>query len=96
VVLYHQFKYFFNFFFLIVALSQFVEKLRVGFFIAYVGPLVFVIVVTMLKEFYDDHQRAQRDFVLNNGQYTRMNMQKGISTQVASEKLNVGDIIQLR
>jgi phospholipid-translocating ATPase len=55
IVLFNQFKYFFNFFFLMVALSQFIEKLRVGFFIAYVGPLAFVIVVTMLKEFYDDH-----------------------------------------
>jgi phospholipid-translocating ATPase len=59
IVLFNQFKYFFNFFFLIVALTQFVEKLRVGFFIAYVGPLVFVVVVTMLKEWYDDRQREK-------------------------------------
>lgn len=39
-VLYEQFKFFLNFFFLCIALSQFIEALRIGSFIAYWGPLV--------------------------------------------------------
>ena len=46
--------FFFNMFFLIIALSQFVPFLKVGFMFTYVAPLVFVLVVTMIKEAYDD------------------------------------------
>lgn len=55
VVLYNQFKFFFNLFFLLVALSQIIEALRVGFMISFVAPLVFVIAITMIKEGYDDY-----------------------------------------
>lgn len=42
MVLYEQFRYFFNLFFLIVTLSQFIPILKVGFLFTYVAPLVFV------------------------------------------------------
>lgn len=61
IVLFDQFKYFFNLFFLLVCLSQFIEALRVGFLISYLAPLIFVLTVTMIKEFYEDYKRAQRD-----------------------------------
>ena len=61
VVLFNQFKYFFNLFFLLVALSQIIEALRVGFFVSFVAPLIFVITLTMIKEGYDDYKRRQRD-----------------------------------
>jgi len=35
----------------------------------YVAPLVFVLLVTMLKEGYDDIQRMRRDKELNNTKY---------------------------
>ena len=57
MLLYNEFKYFFNMFFLITALSQFVPSLKVGLLVTYVAPLVFVLTVTMLKEAYDDFQR---------------------------------------
>jgi phospholipid-translocating ATPase len=53
-LLYNEFKYFFNMFFLLTALSQFVPSLKVGLLVTYVAPLVFVLTVTMLKEAYDD------------------------------------------
>lgn len=65
LVLFNQFKYFFNLFFLIVALSQAIEALRVGFLISFVAPLVFVVAVTIVKEAYDDHKRAERDKQIN-------------------------------
>jgi len=65
VVLYNQFKYFFNLFFLVIALSQIVPALRVGFLISFVAPLVFVLAVTMIKEFYDDRSRYFKDNEIN-------------------------------
>ena len=61
LVLYHQFRYFFNMFFLIIALSQFVDMLRVGFLFTYVAPLILVLGFTLVKEAYDDLNRKKRD-----------------------------------
>ena len=49
LVLYHQFRYFFNMFFLIIALSQFVDMLKVGFMFTYVAPLILVLGFTLAK-----------------------------------------------
>lgn len=49
LVLYHQFRYFFNMFFLIIALSQFVDMLKVGFLFTYLAPLVLVLGFTLIK-----------------------------------------------
>ena len=65
VVLFNQFKYFFNLFFLLIALSQVVEALRVGFLISFVAPLAFVLLVTMIKELLDDLARRRKDAEIN-------------------------------
>jgi len=56
-------------FFLLIALSQFVDFLKVGFMFTYIGPLVFVLLITMGKEIYDDTVRMIRDKDLNNKIY---------------------------
>jgi len=61
LVLYHQFRYFFNFFFLVIALSQFVDMLKVGFLFTYIAPLILVLGFTLFKEAYDDYYRKKRD-----------------------------------
>lgn len=75
VVLFNQFKFFFNLFFLLICLSQFIPPLKVGkilcliiigFLFTYIAPLAFVLVVTLLKEAWDDLQRYWRDKELNN------------------------------
>lgn len=48
-----------------VSISQFFESLRVGFLFTFLAPLVFVLLMTMMKEAYDDWHRYQRDKVLN-------------------------------
>lgn len=58
LLLYNEFKLFFNMFFLLIALSQFIPFLKVGLLITYVAPLAFVLTVTMLKEAWDDWKRA--------------------------------------
>lgn len=68
-VLYNEFKFFFNMFFLVIALSQFVPFLKVGFMFTYVAPLAFVLLITMVKEFFDDFGRFRRDKELNNAEY---------------------------
>jgi len=79
VVLFHQFKFFFNLFFLLICLSQLIPSLKVGtlslitdgigFLFTYISPLAFVLFVTLLKEGWDDLQRLQRDKELNNKKY---------------------------
>ena len=69
VLLYNEFKFFFNMFFLLIGLSQFIPFLKVGLMFTYVAPLVFVLTITMLKESYDDIKRWQRDKELNLTKY---------------------------
>eukprot|EP00058_Branchiostoma_floridae_P019178 XP_002604667.1 hypothetical protein BRAFLDRAFT_94829 [Branchiostoma floridae] len=46
-VLYDQFKFFLNLYFLVVALSQFIPDLKIGYLYTYWAPLGFVLSVTM-------------------------------------------------
>ena len=56
-VLYNQFKFFLNMFFLIMALSQFIPQLQIGYLYTYWGPLGFVLAVTTVREAIDDFRR---------------------------------------
>ncbi|KAJ1667896.1 putative aminophospholipid-translocase [Coemansia sp. RSA 1646] len=91
IVLFEQFKFFFNLYFLLVALSQFVPQLRIGYLFTYVGPLVFVLAVTMAKEWHDDHARKKRDKEANSQRYTRVTADGPIV--VPSAKIRVGDFV---
>lgn len=90
-VLYEQFKYFFNLYFLIVALSQFFPPLQVGYLFTYVVPLVFVLSITITKEAIDDLKRWRRDLKANSQKYTRLT-QTG-TERIPSSKIKVGDLI---
>ena len=70
-MLYNEFKFFFNLFFLLTTLSQFVPFLKVGLLVTYVAPLVFVLIVTMLKEAVDDIQRLIRDKDMNMAKFEK-------------------------
>lgn len=73
LVLYNQFRFFFNLFYLLITLTQFYPPLKVGdlksllfvmflgFLMTYLSPLVFVLSLTILKEAYDDLKRFKRD-----------------------------------
>ncbi|TRM63107.1 hypothetical protein BD626DRAFT_402886 [Schizophyllum amplum] len=69
IVFYEQFKFFFNLYFLLVALSQFIPALKIGYIVTYVAPLAFVLCVTMGKEAYDDYKRNLRDREANSAKY---------------------------
>jgi phospholipid-translocating ATPase len=58
-----------NMFFLVTALTQLIPQLKVGLIITYIGPLVFVLALTMAKEAFDDYKRYRRDLEANNKKY---------------------------
>jgi phospholipid-translocating ATPase len=91
IILYEQFKYFFNMYFLLVALSQFIPALQVGFLFTYIAPLVFVLSITIGKEALDDYKRFKRDKEANSQQYTRLS-KRGLIPQPSS-RIKVGHMI---
>ncbi|KAF8005066.1 hypothetical protein HF325_000523 [Metschnikowia pulcherrima] len=98
VILYEQFKFFFNLYFLLVALSQIVPQLRIGYLLSYIVPLAFVLLVTMLKEAGDDIARRRRDIEQNNEQYEVLNRSFLLSADVSlvpAKNLKVGDLVRL-
>ncbi|KAM4056389.1 haloacid dehalogenase-like hydrolase [Hirsutella rhossiliensis] len=70
ITLYNEFSFFFNMYFLLVALSQAIPALRIGYLSTYVAPLAFVLLITMGKEAYDDIDRRRRDTEANSEVYS--------------------------
>lgn len=68
--LYNEFSFFFNLYFLLVALSQIIKPLRIGYISTYTVPLAFVLAVTLGKEALDDLARRRRDTEANKEEYT--------------------------
>ncbi|CAH0381213.1 unnamed protein product [Bemisia tabaci] len=96
LVLFQQFKFFLNLYFLLMALSQFFPELKLGYLYTYWGPLIFVLLVTLCREAIDDFRRHQRDEEVNSQKYRRLIRGKDgrVDTEpVASSKLKVGDLI---
>ncbi|KAM5345031.1 hypothetical protein ACJ41O_010893 [Fusarium nematophilum] len=69
VTLYNEFSFFFNMYFLLVALSQAIPALRIGYLLTYIAPLAFVLCITMGKEAFDDIARRRRDTEANSEEY---------------------------
>jgi phospholipid-translocating ATPase len=90
-VLFQQFAVFLNLYFLLMALSQFIPSIRIGYLYTYWAPLAFVITVTMLREAYDDFKRYRRDKELNSQLYKILTYD-GIK-MIPSSHLKVSDII---
>ena len=78
VTLYNEFSFFFNMYFLLVALSQAIPPLRIGYISTYIVPLVFVLAITMGKEAFDDIARRRRDAEANSEGYTVLDFDKGL------------------
>ena len=90
-ILYEQFKFFFNLYFLLVALSQLVKVLQVGYIVSYFGPLCFVLTVTISKEAFDDYNRYLRDQEANTQKYEIIKESGLVS--VSSSDLRVGNLV---
>ncbi|KAI9746397.1 MAG: putative aminophospholipid-translocase [Claussenomyces sp. TS43310] len=70
VTLYNEFSFFFNMYFLLVALSQAIPALRIGYLSTYIVPLAFVLSITLGKEAFDDIERRRRDTEANSEGYS--------------------------
>jgi phospholipid-translocating ATPase len=92
MVLFEQFRFFLNLYFLIMALSQFIPDIRIGYLYTYWGPLGFVLAVTICREAIDDFRRHQRDREVNSQKYKKL-IPDQLPQLVPSSKLKVGDII---
>jgi phospholipid-translocating ATPase len=77
--LYNEFKFFINIYFLLVALSQFIPQLRIGYIVSYILPLVIVLAVTLGKEAWDDVGRRRRDAEANAEPYTILDFAAPVS-----------------
>ncbi|KAI1310011.1 phospholipid-translocating P-type ATPase [Xylaria venustula] len=74
ITLYNEFSFFFNLYFLLVALSQAIPALRIGYLSTYIAPLAFVLFITMGKEAYDDIERRRRDNEANSEAYSVLSL----------------------
>ncbi|KAI8659711.1 Phospholipid-transporting ATPase [Fusarium sp. Ph1] len=81
ITLYNEFSFFFNMYFLLVALSQAIPALRIGYLLTYIAPLAFVLCITMGKEAFDDIARRRRDTEANSEEYNILVFQDSDSTQ---------------
>ncbi|XP_057360291.1 probable phospholipid-transporting ATPase IIB isoform X7 [Manis pentadactyla] len=90
-VLYEQFKFFLNLYFLVVSCSQFVPALKIGYLYTYWAPLGFVLAVTITREAIDEFRRFQRDKEVNSHLYSRLTVRGKV--QVKSSDIQVGDLI---
>ncbi|XP_058436679.1 probable phospholipid-transporting ATPase IIB isoform X7 [Marmota monax] len=90
-VLYEQFKFFLNLYFLVVSCSQFVPALKIGYLYTYWAPLGFVLAVTIAREAIDEFRRFQRDKEVNSQLYSKLTVRGKV--QVKSSDIQVGDLI---
>jgi phospholipid-translocating ATPase len=84
--LYNEFSFFFNMYFLLVALSQAIPALRIGYLSTYIVPLAGVLAITLGKEAYDDIDRRRRDSEANSEGYTVL----------IFDRLGMGDVDRYR
>ncbi|XP_043268866.1 probable phospholipid-transporting ATPase IIB isoform X2 [Venturia canescens] len=93
LVLFQQFKIFLNLYFLIMASSQFIPDIKIGYLYTYWGPLGFVLTVTICREAVDDFRRYKRDKEVNGQKYYRLVRGSATPESVPSSKLKVGDMV---
>uniref|UniRef100_A0A8C4FU83 Phospholipid-transporting ATPase n=1 Tax=Denticeps clupeoides TaxID=299321 RepID=A0A8C4FU83_9TELE len=90
-VLFNQFKYFFNLYFLLLACSQFVNELRLGALYTYWVPLGFVLIITIVREAVEEVRCFLRDKEVNSQIYSKLSTRGTV--KVKSSSIQVGDLI---
>lgn len=102
--LYNEFSFFFNIYFLLVALSQIIPVLRIGYMSSYIAPLAFVVSISLGKEALDDIGRRRRDAEANAEEFTVLSLDESASrvnehvleVTKKSRDLKVGDVLKVR
>jgi magnesium-transporting ATPase (P-type) len=93
MLIFNQFKFFFNFYFLVITCSQFFDIFNLGYLFVYAAPLTLVLLITFMREAYDEIKRFSRDNSFNKKKYLVMVGGKLVETE--SQGLKPGDIIYL-
>lgn len=88
--LYNEFSFFYNLYFLLVALSQTIPPLRIGFLSTYIYPLAFVLAITLGKEALDDLGRRKRDSEANMEEYTVIRLRNSLQDSSFGTKRGKG------
>jgi phospholipid-translocating ATPase len=91
IVLYNQFKFFLNLYTLLMACSQFIPELLIGYFYTYWAPLGFVLLVSIIREAVDDFLRFKRDKAVNSQLYQKLTPNGPLV--IPSSKIKVSDLI---
>ncbi|PYI29047.1 phospholipid-transporting ATPase NEO1 [Aspergillus indologenus CBS 114.80] len=97
--LYNEFSFFFNIYFLLVALSQILPVLRIGYMSSYIAPLAFVVSISLGKEALDDIGRRRRDAEANAEEFTVLSFSGPagvLEVTKRSRDLKVGDVLKVR
>jgi phospholipid-translocating ATPase len=108
--LYNEFSFFFNIYFLLVALSQIIPVLRIGYMSTYIAPLAFVVSISLGKEALDDIARRRRDAEANAEEFSVLAPDKSGGSRAypvaedsnipvivkKSRDLKVGDVLKVR
>uniref|UniRef100_A0A3Q4BIN8 Phospholipid-transporting ATPase n=1 Tax=Mola mola TaxID=94237 RepID=A0A3Q4BIN8_MOLML len=90
-VLFNQFKYFYNLYFLLLACSQFIKELRLGALYTYWVPLGFVLIITVIREAVEEIRCYIRDKEVNSQIYSKLSTRGTV--KVKSSSIQVGDLI---
>ncbi|XP_075427668.1 putative phospholipid-transporting ATPase IIA [Ascaphus truei] len=90
-VLFNQFKYFFNLYFLLLACSQFVPEMRLGPLYTFWVPLGFVLAVTIIREAVEEIRCLVRDKEVNSQVYSKLTARG--TMKVRSSSIQVGDLV---
>ncbi|KAG9778560.1 Phospholipid-transporting ATPase NEO1 [Exophiala dermatitidis] len=104
--LYNEFSFFLNIYFLLVALSQIIPYLRIGYMSTYIVPLACVLTITIGKEAIDDIARRRRDAEANSELFTVLAFPDAatrqqtpsngpVEVQRRSRDIKVGDVLKL-
>ncbi|EXJ79629.1 phospholipid-translocating ATPase [Capronia epimyces CBS 606.96] len=102
--LYNEFSFFLNIYFLLVALSQIIPYLRIGYMSTYIVPLACVLTITIGKEAIDDIARRRRDAEANSELFTVLSFDTArqqdssnnpVEVQKRARDIKVGDVLKL-
>ncbi|RNF07043.1 putative phospholipid-transporting ATPase IIB [Trypanosoma rangeli] len=93
--LFHQFRSFFNIFYLLLAFSQLIPALKVGFIFTYFAPLALVVLLSLSKDAVDDIKRYQRDRAANEEKVEKL-LPDASTGIVRAASIRVGDLLVLR
>jgi phospholipid-translocating ATPase len=91
--LWEQYKYFGNLYFLLLAVTQFFEKLKVGFMITYIGPIIIILGFSLAKELWDHYNTWRKDEEYNKEKFEVF--RQGQWRLLDSARIKVGDLVRL-